>query len=224
MTYEYEQYLAHHGIKGQKWGRRRFQNLDGTLTEEGKRRYSEADSWQKDEASELSNEELDRRNNRMQKESQYRNNISNRHPVEREAAGIAKKVFVSSAVGVAAAATASKYKDWLGLNDKKKTGDAAAKAGESAAKKATEDAAKKVSEGAVKKSVSSGRTFLYNNRRLIGLGLGITAVKGTELWKKRNDEQGRSSMYSDFAYKHRKLLGVASYIAVNRIAKHLYKH
>ena len=29
--------LAHHGIKGQKWGVRRFQNPDGTLTEEGKR-------------------------------------------------------------------------------------------------------------------------------------------------------------------------------------------
>lgn len=31
-------YLAHHGIKGQKWGVRRFQNEDGTYTEEGKRR------------------------------------------------------------------------------------------------------------------------------------------------------------------------------------------
>lgn len=31
-------YLIHHGIKGQKWGVRRFQNSDGTLTEEGKRR------------------------------------------------------------------------------------------------------------------------------------------------------------------------------------------
>lgn len=31
--------LRHHGIKGQKWGVRRFQNLDGTLTYEGKERY-----------------------------------------------------------------------------------------------------------------------------------------------------------------------------------------
>jgi len=34
-----EDYLEHHGIKGQKWGIRRYQNADGSLTEEGKRRY-----------------------------------------------------------------------------------------------------------------------------------------------------------------------------------------
>lgn len=32
-------YLEHHGILGQKWGIRRFQNADGTLTAEGKKRY-----------------------------------------------------------------------------------------------------------------------------------------------------------------------------------------
>ena len=31
--------LYHHGIKGQKWGVRRYQNADGTLTAEGKKRY-----------------------------------------------------------------------------------------------------------------------------------------------------------------------------------------
>lgn len=32
-------YLCHFGILGQKWGVRRYQNPDGTLTEEGKKRY-----------------------------------------------------------------------------------------------------------------------------------------------------------------------------------------
>jgi len=31
--------LYHHGIKGQRWGVRRYQNPDGTLTVEGKARY-----------------------------------------------------------------------------------------------------------------------------------------------------------------------------------------
>lgn len=39
MRYESDNYLVHHGIKGQHWGVRRFQNEDGTLTEEGRRRY-----------------------------------------------------------------------------------------------------------------------------------------------------------------------------------------
>ena len=35
--------LYHHGIKGQKWGIRRYQNEDGTLTEAGKQRYGNYD-------------------------------------------------------------------------------------------------------------------------------------------------------------------------------------
>lgn len=35
--------LYHHGIKGQKWGVRRFQNYDGTLTKKGLARYEKAD-------------------------------------------------------------------------------------------------------------------------------------------------------------------------------------
>lgn len=36
----YELYLAHHGIKGMKWGVRRYQNADGSLTAAGKKRYT----------------------------------------------------------------------------------------------------------------------------------------------------------------------------------------
>jgi hypothetical protein len=39
MTKEYSTFLEHHGVKGQKWGVRRYQNEDGSLTKDGRVRY-----------------------------------------------------------------------------------------------------------------------------------------------------------------------------------------
>ena len=51
--------LYHHGIKGQKWGVRRFQNEDGTLTDEGKRRYFSKDGSMAPEAAEKFRKDFD---------------------------------------------------------------------------------------------------------------------------------------------------------------------
>lgn len=43
MEYVYDGILYHHGVKGQKWGVRRYQNTDGSLTSAGKVHYNYGD-------------------------------------------------------------------------------------------------------------------------------------------------------------------------------------
>ena len=65
--------IYHFGIKGMKWGIRRYQNKDGSLTLQGKMRYSEdykrAHSGKN--IKEMSDTELRNVNNRLQMERQY---------------------------------------------------------------------------------------------------------------------------------------------------------
>ena len=74
--------LWHWGIKGQKWGVRRYQNQDGTLTAEGKKRYQQDDhpdytrAHEKKSVRELSDAELNAKINRLQKEKQYQSLVT----------------------------------------------------------------------------------------------------------------------------------------------------
>lgn len=45
-------YLVHHGVKGQRWGVRRYQNKDGSLTKLGKKRRGVDDKEEKKETDE----------------------------------------------------------------------------------------------------------------------------------------------------------------------------
>jgi len=51
------EYICHHGIKGQKWGIRRFQNEDGSLTKAGIRRYGNEDTRTAKQWTKLLNDE-----------------------------------------------------------------------------------------------------------------------------------------------------------------------
>ena len=82
-----ENMFAHYGIRGMKWGVRRYQNKDGSLTPAGRKRYSDdgqtktpsktsttkKSSSSKKSVSEMSDDELNRAVRRLQLEQQYRN-------------------------------------------------------------------------------------------------------------------------------------------------------
>lgn len=78
-SYNYSNELYHHGILGMKWGVRRFQNKDGTLTNAGKKRRTttfsddakEAQRIRKKSVGEMSNAELRKLNERQQLERTY---------------------------------------------------------------------------------------------------------------------------------------------------------
>lgn len=58
--------LYHYGIKGQKWGVRRYQNKDGSLTPAGKKRRSSSD-----EVRNMSTDELRQKVRRLNNEQRY---------------------------------------------------------------------------------------------------------------------------------------------------------
>lgn len=103
--------LVHHGILGMKWGIRRYQNKDGSLTSAGKKRYSgdntiketpqkTTEEPKKRSVKDMSDEELRREVNRMQLEQNYLRmtgqNIEKGKSAAEIALGKMKESFVST--------------------------------------------------------------------------------------------------------------------------------
>lgn len=89
--------LMHHGIKGQKWGLRRYQNDDGTLTEEGRLRYGG-----KTHVSELDEDEL----NDLHAAREYQHK---------------KKLAIGIGIGVGAVAAITAGATWLARRSQQRT-------------------------------------------------------------------------------------------------------
>ena len=141
---EYE--LYHAGVKGMRWGVRRYQNKDGSLTPAGRKRYGAVDrkaekrGWSDDaretakikqkKTSQMSNAEIRKLNERDRLEVERRELAKKQNRGQR-----AVKSFIATAGTItaiaAAAATYKKYGD-MALA---KIGDLAGAACEAAAKR-----------------------------------------------------------------------------------------
>ena len=63
--------LCHFGIPGMKWGVRRFQNRDGTLTSSGKKRRANSEQARMEQIKSMDSKDLQDRINRLQLEQRY---------------------------------------------------------------------------------------------------------------------------------------------------------
>ena len=100
--------LYHFGVKGMQWGVRRYQNKDGTLTKAGKKKMAKLDKeyskltgqkrntespntssslTKKKKLSEMTDDEIRERINRINLERSYANLIKNQDSVEKQSKG-----------------------------------------------------------------------------------------------------------------------------------------
>lgn len=139
-TYTTNTELYHHGIKGMKWGIRRFQNKDGSLTAAGKKRRAADDSNGSTKApkkttaakpktksvSEMTDAEVRDRINRMMLEKQYydtRRSLAASNPPQVSAGKKFMNSVLNDVVAPAAKEAGRKWltnfmEDKLGLNKK----------------------------------------------------------------------------------------------------------
>lgn len=134
--------LIHYGVRGMKWGVRRYQNKDGSLTAAGRKRYSDGGDIKKAPAkaktskgkvssskapkkktiADMSDDELNRAVRRFQLEQQYRNlNPQKVSTGKRFAQRVMKNVVVPAVENAARNALQNAVQD--ALNNALKTKD-----------------------------------------------------------------------------------------------------
>lgn len=106
--------LYHHGILGQKWGVRRYQNYDGTLTTAGKKRNmsddaAKAKAIKKKKMNQRTNEELQYVNERLRLEKEYQSYTKSGHEYAKKFLAEAGGKVVGTALTAGMVYVGSKY-------------------------------------------------------------------------------------------------------------------